>query len=148
MRISQSVWGIRMKRVVTSSIVGVFLLTTVGMGAAVAHTFSADTNLTIRKTPRGITAVGARVAIHGRLRSARASCRVNKVVKLMRVRPGPDLLLARDRTDSEGEYLFIRHPRRDQTVYTKFSGTFRTSYGHSHRCQRSRSDRRFINVNR
>jgi len=64
----------------------------------------------------------------------------------MRVRPGPDRLLAKDRTDSEGEYIFVRHPRRDQHVYTRFSGFFQTSYGHSHRCLASRSASLFVNV--
>lgn len=135
-----------MKRIAAGVIVGVFLITTVVVGTAVAHTFVADTSLRIHKAPRGVTNAGAKVVIFGRLGSARPSCRSNKVIKLFRVRPGPDRLLARDRTDLEGDYRFVRHPRRDQTVYTRFSGTFNTSYGHSHRCVRSRSINKFINI--
>jgi hypothetical protein len=135
-----------MRRAVSGAIVGVFLLTTVAVGAAFAHNFAADTSLTIAKVPSGATQAGAKVLIYGRLRSGNASCRTNKVVKLMRVRPGPDKLLARDRTDAEGEYLFVRNPGRDQTVYTRFSGTFNTSYGHSHRCRSDRSRSLFVNV--
>jgi hypothetical protein len=135
-----------MRRAVSGAIVGVFLLTTVAVGAAFAHTFAADTSLTIAKVPSGATQAGAKVVIYGRLRSANATCRSNKVVKLMRVRPGPDKLLARDRTDAEGEYLFVRNPGRDQTVYTRFSGTFTSTYPHSHRCRSDRSRSLFVNV--
>lgn len=135
-----------MKRAVTGTIVGVFLLTTLGIGAAVAHTFASNTSLTINKIPTSATRPGARVLIYGRLRSFRATCRANKVVKLIRVRPGPDLVLARDTTDAEGEYRFVRRPSRDQTVYTRFAGTLRTSYGHSHRCRADRSTSLFVNI--
>jgi hypothetical protein len=134
-----------MKRV-AASVIGVFLLTTVVVGSAVAHTFVNETSLSIGKLPRHATNPGATVIIFGRLRSPRPACRSNKVVKLLRVRPGPDIVLARDRTDSDGDYGFIRHPRRDQTVYTRFSGTFSSSYGHSHRCLGDRSRFRFINI--
>ena len=135
-----------MKRAVTGAIIGVFLLTTLGIGAAVAHNFASNTSLTINKIPSGATRPGARVIIFGRLRSFRATCRANKVVKLIRVRPGADLVLARDRTDAEGEYRFVRTPSRDQTVYTRFAGTFRSSYGHSHRCRGDRSVNVFVNI--
>jgi hypothetical protein len=136
-----------MKRIAASVIVGVFLITTVVVGTAVAHTVVAETSLTIHKAPRGATNAGLKIVIFGRLRSARPACRSNKLVKLFRVRPGPDRLLATDRTDLEGDYRFVRHPRRDQTDYTRFSGTFNTSYGHSHRCVKSRSLNKFININ-
>ena len=135
-----------MKRAVAGSIVGVFLLTTLGIGAAVAHTFATDTSLSITKVPGGATNAGERVVVYGKLQSTRASCRVNKTVKLIRVRPGADLVLARDTTDSEGEYLFVRRPTRDSTVYTRFSGTLSGSYPHSHRCRADRSPNLFINV--
>ena len=135
-----------MKRAVTGTIIAMLLLTTLGSGAAVAHTTASNTSLTINKIPGGATRPGARVIIYGRLRSFRATCRANKVVKLIRVRPGPNLVLARDRTDNEGEYRFVRRPSRDQTVYTKFAGTLRTSYGHSHRCRRDRSTNVFVNI--
>jgi hypothetical protein len=137
-----------MKRVAAVLVVGLFLLATVVGGSAIAHVFVAETSLSILKLPRHATDPGAPVVILGKLHSPRPACRSNKVVKLMRRRPGPDKVLARDRTDREGEYRFIRHPRRDQTVYTKFSGTFFSSYLHSHRCLRDRSDTRFINVRR
>jgi hypothetical protein len=135
-----------MKRIAASVIDGVFLITTVVVGTAVAHTVVAGTSLTIHKAPRGPTNAGAKIVIFGRLRSARPACRSNKLVKLFRVRPGADRLLARDRTDLEGDYRFVRHPRRDQTVYTRFSGTLNSTYPHSHRCVKSRSINKFINT--
>jgi len=136
-----------MKRIGASVVVGVLLLTTVLVGAAIAHTYVAETTLTIHKEPRGVTPAGAKLFIFGRLRSARPACRVNEWVKLMRVRPGPDRAIERDRTDSEGNYRFVLHPLADQTVYAKFFGAFRSpSDGHSHRCLSSRSKNQPINV--
>ena len=135
-----------MKRTVTSIIVGFFLVGMLGIGSAFAHTVSSGTSVTIRKVPTGATRAGAKVIIYGKLRSPRPSCRVNKVVRLVRVRPGTDRVIATDITDREGEYLFVRRPVNDQTVYTRFSGTLSTSYGHSHRCRASRSPNLFVNV--
>jgi hypothetical protein len=134
------------KRIAASVIVGIFILTTVAIGTAVAHTFVAETTLTIRKAPRGATNPGGKVIIYGRLKSANPSCRSNKLVRLMKVRPGADKILDVDRTDLEGDYRFVRHPGGDVTVYTRFLGTFNTSYGHSHQCLKDRSRNRFINV--
>jgi hypothetical protein len=141
-----STWEIKMKRIAASVIVGVLLLTTVAVGAAIAHTYVAETALTIHKEPRGATESGAKLFIFGRLKSARPACKSNKLVNLMRVRPGPDKILDRDRTDIDGNYRFVRHTLRDQTVYARFLGTFRSSVGHSHRCLSSRSRIQFINI--
>jgi hypothetical protein len=138
--------GVKMKRIAASVIVGIFVLTTVAIGTAVAHTFVAETNLTIRKAPRGATNPGGKVIVFGRLKSANPACRSNRSVRLMKVRPGPDKVLAGDRTDLEGDYRFVRHPGGDVTVYTRFMGTFNTSYGHSHKCLKDRSRNRVINV--
>jgi hypothetical protein len=113
---------------------------------AVAHTFFATPSLTIHKAPVGATSPGATVIVYGRIISGRSFCRANRVVRLFRVRPGPDRLQASDITDREGEYIFIRHPRRDQRVYTRIRARSSTSYGHSHNCAADRSRNRFINV--
>jgi hypothetical protein len=135
-----------MKRVAASVTVGVFLFTTVVVGAAVAHTYVAETSLSIHKEPLGPTQAGAKVFIFGRLKSPRTACRSNRWVKLMRVVPGPDNAMARDKTDGDGNYRFVRHPLRDQTVYVRFFGSFRSSIGHSHRCLSNRSRIRFIDI--
>jgi hypothetical protein len=138
--------GVCMKRISVGAAAAVLLLATMLPDTALAHTFAARTSLSIHKVPAGATAPGATVIVYGKLRSARVSCRFDKLVRLMKVRPGPDKVLGRDRTDREGEYLFVRKPKRDQKVYTRFSGTLQTSYGHSHRCRASRSDNVFVNV--
>jgi hypothetical protein len=135
-----------MKRIAVGVAAAFFLLATVLPGTALAHNFVANTSLSIHKVPGGVTNRGATIIVYGKLGSARAFCRDNMVVKLMKVRPGADKLLAKDRTDGEGEYIFVRNPRRDQRVYTRFSGFLQTSYGHSHRCRHSRSVNLLINV--
>ena len=99
-----------MNRVTAGVIAGTLLITTVLVGTAIAHTYVAETSLTIHKEPRGVTEAGEKIFIFGRLRSARPACRVFEWVKLMRVRPGPDRAMERDRTDSEGNYRFVLHP--------------------------------------
>lgn len=135
-----------MKRVAASVTVGVFIFTTVVVGAAVAHTYVAETSLSIHKEPLGPTQAGTKVFIFGRLKSPRTACRSNRWVKLMRVVPGPDKAMARDKTDGDGNYRFVRRPLSDQTVYARFFGSFKSSIGHSHRCLSSRSRIRFIDI--
>jgi hypothetical protein len=124
----------------------VVLIASALAATASSHNFSAHPGLTIHKVPVGATAPGTRIIIYGRIVSARVFCRANRVVRLFRVRPGPDRLLALDRTDREGEYRFARRPRRDQTVYTRIRPRSAISYGHSHSCTGARSRNRFINV--
>jgi len=135
-----------MNRVTAGVIAGTLLVTTVLVGTTIAHTYVAETSLTIHKEPRGVTEAGEKIFIFGRLRSARPACRVFEWVKLMKVRPGPDRSMERDRTDSEGNYRFVLHPLSDQVVYVKFFGSFRDPTGHSHRCLSSRSENQIINV--
>ena len=135
-----------MNRVTAGILAGTFLVTTVLVGTSIAHTYVAETSLTIHKEPRGVTEAGTKLFIFGKLRSARPACRANEWVKLMRVRPGPDRAMERDKTNSEGNYRFVLHPLRDQTVYVKFFGSFRDPIGHSHRCLSSRSENQPINV--
>jgi hypothetical protein len=135
-----------MKRIIASAAVAMFFLATVMSGSAGAHTFVANTSLSIHKAPTTATAPGANVNIFGKLQSPRRSCRVDKVVKLFKVLEGPDKLLAKDRTDNEGTYGFVRQPSKDMKVYTKFFGSLKTSYGHSHKCLASQSSKLFIDV--
>ena len=128
-----------MKRVLVGGIAASFLLVSIMIGSAWAHTFTASTSLTIAKAPAHPTAPGHDVFIFGSLNSARHACVAHKVVRLMKKRPGIDRLLARDRTDSEGDYSFLRNPTKDQTWYTRFPGSVVTTYGHSHTCLASRS---------
>jgi hypothetical protein len=113
---------------------------------ASAHTFVASPRLTINKVPAGATDPGERIVIYGKILSRRVLCRNARVVRLLRAVSGPDVLLATDITDREGEYRFVRRPRRDQTLYTTIRRLVRTSYGHSHVCRRARSSNLFVNV--
>jgi hypothetical protein len=135
-----------MRRIVAAVLMTVFLTATVLAEVAVAHTFVAGTSLTINKVPGGSVNKGTTVVIYGKLKSSHAFCREDQVVRLMKVRPGSDKLLHKDRTDAEGEYLFVRTAKKDQKLYTKFKKVTETSYGHSHTCKGSRSKTIKINV--
>ena len=111
-----------------------------------AHVFSAAPSLSIGKVPAGATSPGARIIVFGKVHSGRTFCREDRVVRLFRVRPGADRLLATDLTDREGEYSFQRRPGGDQRVYTRVGSRMETSYGHSHQCAADRSRNLFINV--
>ena len=102
-----------MKRILVSGVAATFLLVSILASSASAHNFVANTSLTIHKSPTGDTHPGHDVVIFGKLRSGHHSCEVHKVVRLMKKRPGPDKLLGRDRTDTEGDYSFLRNPTRD-----------------------------------
>lgn len=106
---------------------------------APAHVFDAQTSLTIRHSPAGGRPPESRVVISGRLVSHRPVCRAGKVVRLFLSRRGADRLLARDTTDSKGDYRFVRRPPRAQRVYVVVARSLTSSYGHSHRCGASRS---------
>lgn len=135
-----------MKRLLASGVAATFLLVSIMVGSAMAHDFTASTSLTIHKSPLGATNPGHDVVIFGKLQSSKHRCEVNKIVKLMKKRPGPDKVLDRDRTDTEGDYSFLKNPTRDMTVYTRFSGTVVDTYAHHHECLPSRSANLFINI--
>jgi hypothetical protein len=113
---------------------------------AAAHVFTSSPSLSIAKVPAGATAPGTRIIVYGKIHSGRALCRANRNVRLFRVRPGADRLLATDVTDREGEYSFVLRPRRDRRVYTRISRLSRSSYLHQHVCRADRSRTLFINV--
>jgi hypothetical protein len=111
-----------------------------------AHNFTASPQLRIAKVPAGATAPGARIFVFGRIVSSQPFCKSNRKVRLFRMRPGRDAVIGTDLTDREGEYRFVRQPRRDQTVYTVIVRRVHTSYGHSHICRADRSGNLRINV--
>ena len=134
-----------MRRIVAVAVVMMMLTGTAGV--AIAHTFVANTALTIHKVPGGSVKKGTTIVIYGKLKSSRAFCHRNRVVDLMKVRKGNDKVLDKDRTDGEGEYLFVRQATKDEKVYTKFKKLVQApSYGHSHTCNGSRSETIKIDV--
>lgn len=112
--------------------------------SADAHDLTSKTSLTRFKVPAGETERGDKVVLIGRLRSPDATCHSGIVVGLYRAEPSGERLLARDATDGEGEYVFQRRPRRDQTIYVKFEGFVQSVADHSHNCAGSLS--REVNV--
>lgn len=116
------------------------------VGIAWAHVFEDSPRVRIDRTPSGTVDSGDRVVVFGRVKAPHKICKVDRVVTLLRVRPGADKRLATDTTDAEGEYRFIGHPRVDQTVYVKLPRFFETSYGHSHECNGARSRNLSIDV--
>ena len=111
-----------------------------------AHVFESTTTLGVAKTPSRAVERGARVVVHGRLRSSRGACRAGKLVRLFLQRPGADRLVASDRTDGDGEYGIVVRPAADMTVYARFGGSSDSAYGHSHVCAGDSSSRLRIDV--
>jgi hypothetical protein len=134
------------RRLLTVLLATGLLVSAIFVGVSNAHTFTATTTVTIHKIPTGDIKPGAAVAFYGSLRSARQACRSNKKIQLWRTRPGPDLLVTRTRTNTSGQYLFIQHPRRTHTFYTRFPGSLFTSYGHFHKCLPDRSGNVLVRV--
>lgn len=116
--------------------------------SAEAHDLTSTTSLTRFKVPAGKTERGDKIVLFGRLRSADPTCHAGIVVGLYRAERSGHRLLARDATDGEGEYLFPRRPRRNQTIYVKFEGFVQSLPGHSHNCGGSLSRRVNIRVMR
>jgi hypothetical protein len=140
-----------MRRIALTCLMSALFLV-VQVGGAWAHVATFDTKLTIEKSPHHAVHPRDRVLIMGKLKPK--ACRKHKVIRLMKVKKGRDKVLAKDRTDREGEYLFKLHPRRTLKVYTRFRGSvttgynYGTYYGHSHTCNPSRSDTVKIRVRR
>lgn len=131
----------RKSLIVIATAIGLVLAAVAG-----AHVFVSSPQLSIAKVPSGSIAPGARIIVYGRIHSSRSFCKRDRRVRLFRVSPGPDRFLGSDRTDNEGEYRFVRRPRRDQTVYTRIGRLVVSSYGHRHACRADRSRNLRINV--
>lgn len=106
---------------------------------ASAHRFVSSPSLSIHKQPTGTTSPGKKVIVFGKVRSSRGICREDRLVRLFRVRPGPNRLLATFVTNFFGDYRFARHPRRTQKVYTRIPRLHEVSFGHDHLCRAARS---------
>lgn len=136
-----------MKR--SSLVLATMLVSAALPAVASAHVVDAQTRVSIGRTPQGVVPPGTRVVVSGRLHSAaRAVCTGRKVIRLYLVRRGPDRLLARDVTDAQGGYRFVRRPRADVRVYARFAASFASSYGHQHTCRSDSSRAILIDVRR
>lgn len=122
---------------------GLLLVSTL-VGYSSAHRVSRATSLSIDKIPSGATHPGDRVLIVGQLGPRK--CEDGQTIKLKQVRPGADHVLGTDKTDRDGEYRFRINPNNDMRVYTRFAGSVDSSYGHSHKCEKSKSARVLVDV--
>jgi hypothetical protein len=101
-----------------------------------AHTFTADSNVTIR--------YGALVhKFLGHVGSPREVCRVERTVNLFKVRPGLDRFIGTDLTNSSGVWKIPRaNPHGN--FYARAPRTVTVTYGHSHTCLGDRSPTIFV----
>jgi hypothetical protein len=110
--------------VVLATVLG---LLTVGAGIAAAHTFRADSEVTIRYND-------VRERFHGRVSSERPSCERNRRVVVFRDTPGQDVRIGSDRTNDNGFWALA-----DNTAvgdfYAKVVRRERTPGGHTHVCR-------------
>jgi hypothetical protein len=128
------------------TVVGLILLSAIAMPDALAHTFVADSTISIGSTPKSPVEKGTDVLIFGKVRSDHASCKKGRVVELFRVKSGQDKLLGKDKTDADGEYGFDRTIKRDQKFRTKVLRRLDASYSHSHDCKGAGSSKLVIRV--
>lgn len=101
-----------------------------------ADTFTADSRVTIRYRTVGH-------AFRGHVGSVRASCRVNRVVNVFRVIPGPDRFIGSDTTNQFGNW---RLPRANPhgRFYARAPRRVISGYAHSHTCLGDRSPTIFV----
>jgi hypothetical protein len=100
---------------------------------------ASTTSLTRFKIPSGATPKGTKVVLVGRLKASDPVCNSGRIVELHRLSSEGDHLISRDVTDSEGEYVFERRPRRSQTMVVQFGGHEQASPEHMHSCTPSLS---------
>lgn len=117
------------------------------LAAAVAagDVYDAGTALKLHATPAR-TRAGDRVVLRGQLSSARRGCRSHRRVHVVQV--GSGRALGSVVTDGTGRFSLPFHPRRTESVYARFGGSFVSSYGSSERCRPSASKQVTIRVRR
>ncbi len=105
----------------------VLSLLAVGAGVAAAHTFRADSEVTI-------TYNDAKERFQGRVSSERPRCEKNRLVVVFRDSPGEDAPVGSDMTNDNGFWAVeAKNPRGD--FYAKVFRRVRTSEGHRHVCR-------------
>jgi hypothetical protein len=108
------------------------VLAFVGTGLAA---IAASTSLTIN----GKTLSPRVVSVTGALRSSVKACIKNQRIRLYGVQRPKGRLLATTRTNAKGKYGFRVNTRRSISVYTRFAGSFYSSYGGQQVCSASMS---------
>jgi hypothetical protein len=104
------------------------------VGDAAGHAFSVANQVTMSYSNGDF---------HGEVVSQRNSCKVNRVVKLFKVKDGPDDLIATDTTNNNGNFRISR-PQAHGTFYAKIERRVQASYGHYHECGGDRSNNKVV----
>ena len=105
-----------------------------GLLLAEAHSFTAKSSVTIRWAHR-------HHKFHGTVDSKRVLCVPGRTVDVFKARPGRDRLIGSDVTGNQGKYSVRYHKRHARgRFYAKVLRSSSGGYGHSHVCQKARSD--------
>ncbi|HEV8663386.1 MAG TPA: hypothetical protein VGT06_09655 [Candidatus Methylomirabilis sp.] len=116
---------------------GTALLATLGGSVpASAHEFEASRTITIHRRPRGVVDPGTRVRFFGRIISDRHSCENFELVELIRVGRG---VVARDISDSEGNYSMRKRVFRTGRYFSRVITTISGRHPHRHVCLAAQS---------
>jgi hypothetical protein len=124
------------RRVAKLAIAGALMTVAVlGSGRAFAHTvdFASHVSITVCCATDGLWDFGGEVS------SPKARCEPHRTVKLFRKRSGPDQLMDRDATNSEGAWHVEPNPSPAGTYYARVTRTDIGGPGHDHICDPARS---------
>jgi len=105
----------------------VLSLLAVGVGVAAAHTFRADSEVTI-------TYNDAKERFQGRVSSDRPRCVKNRLVVVFRDNPGEDAPVGSDTTNDNG-FWSVEEKNARGDFYAKVLRRKQTSAGHTHVCR-------------
>jgi hypothetical protein len=122
------------RRVLAVGLAAALGLTVFG-GVTPAHNANRG-SLHISKEPKGPIDSGQQVSILGQVRPG-ACHRAGEQVTLHQRGGG---VLGTDSTDGDGEFGFTINPTTDIKVFARWNGFTESSYDHSHRCKRDRSN--------
>jgi len=111
------------------------------IGAAVAHSFTDQTSLTLSVSDRNVER-GDTVSFYGHLRARHHLCEANRIVELYR----NGVRVDQTRTNSDGFYRFRRRLTSTATWQVRFGGFVGGTHPHSHTCLRSSSNRIKVHV--
>jgi hypothetical protein len=129
-----------MKRVLICVSLGVLAASAVAVPALAGHTVKIDSRVSLpppQKTP-----------FHGRVKSSRHACEVDRLVKVYRVRPGRDPVAdrgdAKDRTNRRGKWRAIQQLLPEGNYYAKVVRRKEGTAGTTFVCRQDRSATRHV----
>ena len=116
----------------TGLVIAIVSLLTIGAGIAAAHSFRADSEVTIRYN-------ADRDRFQGRVISERPRCERNRMVVVFRDTPGRDQRVGADRTNQNGFWVVDDGFGRGD-FYARVRRRERKSADHTHICRADRSE--------